>query len=163
MLNSNIIKDLQMITNKYGKDGSITQEELCDKLVHHDLSSNEYNAVVEYLSAEGIVVESIDEEIKDSELKQIISTVKVDDPVKMYLKKSMTINIGTTIKSVNAIIKNTTGIKQVIKITLTIRSRTPISLNNTFITNFLLKNNYYFLTAFTKMLVNLLLSFLLYL
>jgi len=59
---------------------------LCDKLVQHDLSSNEYNEVVEYLSNEGIIVESIDEEIKDSDLKQIISNVKVDDPVKMYLK-----------------------------------------------------------------------------
>jgi len=43
MLNDSIIKDLQIITKKYGKDGSITQEELCDKLVQHDLSSNEYN------------------------------------------------------------------------------------------------------------------------
>jgi len=81
MLNDSIIKDLQIITKKYGKDGSITQEELCDKLVQHDLSSNEYNEVVEYLSNEGIIVESIDEEIKDSDLKQIISNVKVDDPV----------------------------------------------------------------------------------
>ncbi len=95
MLNANIQKDLQTIVKKYGRVGSISQEELFDKLTQHDLTSEEYNEVTEYLANENIIVESLDEEIKDSDLKQIISNVKVDDPVKMYLKDIGTVQLLT--------------------------------------------------------------------
>ena len=95
MLNENLLNDLQNIATRYSKDGSITQEELCNRLISHDLSSEDYNEVVAYLAGEGITVESTDEEIKDSELKQIISSVRVDDPVKMYLKDIGTVQLLT--------------------------------------------------------------------
>ena len=95
MLNQSVIKDLQQIVTKYSKDGTISHDELYDKLIHQDLSSIEFDEAIEYLKAENIIVESIDEEIKDSELKQIISNVKVDDPVKMYLKDIGTVQLLT--------------------------------------------------------------------
>ena len=93
MLNESVLKDLEQIINKYSKDGSITQEELYDKLIHQDLSSAEFNEAVEFLKSANIAVENIEEEIKDSDLKQIMSTVKVDDPVKMYLKDIGTVQL----------------------------------------------------------------------
>ena len=95
MLNDGIMNDLQPIIKKYSKEGVITQEELCDKLIQHDLTSNEYNEVVDYLNNEGITVELPEDEIKDSDLKQIINSVKVDDPVKMYLKDIGTVQLLT--------------------------------------------------------------------
>jgi len=93
MLNESVLKDLEQIINKYSKDGSITQEELYDKLIHQDLSSAEFNEAIEFLKSANIAVENIEEEIKDSDLKQIMSTVKVDDPVKMYLKDIGTVQL----------------------------------------------------------------------
>ncbi len=95
MLNDGIMNDLQSIVKKYSKDGVITQEQLCDRLIQHDLTSNEYNEVVDYLNNEGITVEMPEDEIKDSDLKQIINSVKVDDPVKMYLKDIGTVQLLT--------------------------------------------------------------------
>lgn len=95
MLNDGIMNDLQSIVKKYSKDGFITQEQLCDRLIQHDLTSNEYNEVVDYLNNEGITVEMPEDEIKDSDLKQIINSVKVDDPVKMYLKDIGTVQLLT--------------------------------------------------------------------
>ena len=95
MLNDGIMNDLQSIVKKYSKDGVITQEQLCDRLIQHDLTSNEYNEVVDYLNNEGIIVEMPEDEIKDSDLKQIINSVKVDDPVKMYLKDIGTVQLLT--------------------------------------------------------------------
>ena len=95
MLNDGIMNYLQSIVKKYSKDGVITQEQLCDRLIQHDLTSNEYNEVVDYLNNEGIIVEMPEDEIKDSDLKQIINSVKVDDPVKMYLKDIGTVQLLT--------------------------------------------------------------------
>ena len=95
MLNDGIMNDLQSIVKKYSKDGVITQEQLCDRLIQHDLTSNEYNEVVDYLNNEGITVEMPEDEIKDSDLKQIINSVKVDDPVKLYLNDIGTVQLLT--------------------------------------------------------------------
>ncbi|MBQ9791148.1 MAG: RNA polymerase sigma factor RpoD, partial [Clostridia bacterium] len=49
------------------------------------------------LNSEGVVIEqSVEEEIKDEDLKSIISDVKVDDPVKMYLKDIGTVQLLTS-------------------------------------------------------------------
>lgn len=78
---SNIIKDAS-------KDGnSITEEELGSRLINFELSSGDLREIKDRLEDEGITVEPpVDEVIKDEELKTLISDVKVDDPVKMYLK-----------------------------------------------------------------------------
>ena len=85
---NNLEQDIQEIIKEAKKLGNtITEEELGSKLINHELSVEELNAVKEKLEDEGISIElSVDEAIKDEELKELISNVKVDDPVKMYLK-----------------------------------------------------------------------------
>ena len=58
-----------------------------ERLINYELSVEELKEVKDRLEEEGITVEPpVDEVIKDEELKSLISDVKVDDPVKMYLK-----------------------------------------------------------------------------
>jgi len=96
MLAENLIEDreIQSLLNYAKKTGNITEEEIGTKLIKLDLTADELNDVVEYLTSEGITVEpAVVEIIKDDELKEIISTVKVDDPVKMYLKDIGTVQL----------------------------------------------------------------------
>ena len=79
------IESLKKLAKENGN--VITEEDLGEKLVNFELSVDEINSVKETLEDMGITIEpTIDEVIKDEELKEIISNVKVDDPVKMYLK-----------------------------------------------------------------------------
>ena len=76
-----IIKDVK----KSG--GVLTEEDLGEKLINYELSVTDMNAIKEKLEEAGIAIEeSVDNTIKDEELKELINNVKVDDPVKMYLK-----------------------------------------------------------------------------
>ena len=70
------------------KDGNyLNEDDIGSKLINYELTIDELNTVKESLQEKGIIIEqSVDEAIKDEELKAIISNVKVDDPVKMYLK-----------------------------------------------------------------------------
>ena len=77
--------------------GSITEDEIGAKLIHFDFSLDELKTIIDQLSSEGVVIEqSVEEEIKDEDLKSIISDVKVDDPVKMYLKDIGTVQLLTS-------------------------------------------------------------------
>ena len=90
-------KEVQALLKSAKKQGSITEEEIGTKLIEFDLSSDEMKDIVENFQKEGVVVESLDEEIiKDEDLKDIISTVKVDDPVKMYLKDIGSVKLLTS-------------------------------------------------------------------
>ncbi len=84
----NLEQEISKIIKDASKDGnSITEEELGARLINYELSADELKDVKERLEDEGITVEpSVDEVIKDEELKNLISDVKVGDPVKMYLK-----------------------------------------------------------------------------
>ena len=84
----NLEQEISKIIKYASKDGnSITEEELGARLINYELSADELKDVKERLEDEGITVEpSVDEVIKDEELKNLISDVKVGDPVKMYLK-----------------------------------------------------------------------------
>ncbi len=81
-------KEFQEILKNAKRDGnSITEEDLGEKLINYELTAEEMEKFKARLEDEGIDVEpSMDETIKDDELKELISNVKVDDPVKMYLK-----------------------------------------------------------------------------
>ena len=80
-------KDIEDLIKLAKKEGSISTEEIGSKLINYELSAKEMDEVIERLESEGITVEQEEEEmIKDDELKEIISNVKIDDPVKMYLK-----------------------------------------------------------------------------
>ena len=82
-----IEKDIEDLIKLAKKEGVISNEEIGSKLINYELSSKDMDEVIARLESEGITVEQEEEEmIKDDELKEIISNVKIDDPVKMYLK-----------------------------------------------------------------------------
>lgn len=79
------------------KQGSITEEEIGNKLIKHDLTVEEINEIITKLKEQNITVEKSDEEvIKDEDLKELMNNVKVDDPVKMYLKDIGTVQLLTS-------------------------------------------------------------------
>ncbi len=85
---SGIAEDIARIIKDAKKAGNyITEDDFADKLIAHELSPEDIAVIKDVLEAEGIVVEqSVDDAIKDEDLKEIIASVKVDDPVKVYLK-----------------------------------------------------------------------------
>ena len=85
---NNLEQEIEQIIKDAKKDGNtITEEDLGAKLINFELSSDELKEIKDKLEDEGITVEPpVDETIKDEELKQLINDVKVDDPVKVYLK-----------------------------------------------------------------------------
>lgn len=85
---NNLEQEIEQIIKDAKKDGNtITEEDLGAKLINFELSSDELKEIKDRLEDEGITVEPpVDETIKDEELKQLINDVKVDDPVKVYLK-----------------------------------------------------------------------------
>lgn len=70
------------------KDGNcINEDDIGSKLINYELTVDDVNLIKRMLEDEGITIEqSVDEAIKDEDLKEIIASVKVDDPVKLYLK-----------------------------------------------------------------------------
>ena len=79
------IQDLIKDAKKSG--GVISEDALGEKLINYELTAKDLKEIKDRLEEEGISIEeSVDDMIKDEELKNLISTAKVDDPVKMYLK-----------------------------------------------------------------------------
>ncbi len=80
--------DIQEIIKEAKKSGGVISEDaLGEKLINYELSANDMKEIKEKLEDAGIAIEeSVEDSIKDEELKQLISNAKVDDPVKMYLK-----------------------------------------------------------------------------
>lgn len=81
-------QEIEQIIKDARRDGNvITEEDLGAKLINYELSIDEMKEVKDKLEEEGITVEPpVEESIKDEDLKELISNVKVDDPVKVYLK-----------------------------------------------------------------------------
>lgn len=80
-------KDIEELVVYAKKEGIVTEEEIAQKLVKHELSPEEIDVIKKRLEEEGVKVQVEQEEkITDEDLKEIMSYVKVDDPVKMYLK-----------------------------------------------------------------------------
>ena len=84
----NLELDIQEIIKEVKKTGgSISEEALGEKLINYELSAKDLENIKDQLADAGIEVEeSVDNTIKDEELKELINNVKVDDPVKVYLK-----------------------------------------------------------------------------
>ena len=84
----NIEIDIQEIIKEVKKSGGVISEEaLGEKLINYELTAKDLENIKDQLVEAGIEVEeSVDNTIKDEELKELINNVKVDDPVKMYLK-----------------------------------------------------------------------------
>ncbi len=81
-------QEIEVIIKNARKEGNVVSEEdLGEKLINFELSADELKEIKDRLEDEGITVEPpVEEVIKDEELKELITNVKVDDPVKMYLK-----------------------------------------------------------------------------
>ena len=89
--------EVKSIIKQASKTGSITEDEIGAKLIKFDLSNEELKKILDIIQEEGISIEeSEDVIIKDEELKEIISNVKVDDPVKVYLKDIGTVQLLTS-------------------------------------------------------------------
>ncbi len=80
--------EIQEIIKDAKKSGGVISEDaIGEKLINYELSANDMKTIKEKLEDAGITIdESVDDVIKDEELKLLISNAKVDDPVKMYLK-----------------------------------------------------------------------------
>ncbi len=86
-----IDEEILPILKKVVKEGSITEDELGERLLKFELTNDQMEEINNYLTEQGVNIESTDAAlVKDEDLKDIISSVKVDDPVKVYLK-----DIGT--------------------------------------------------------------------
>ena len=85
--------DVENLIQSAKKTNEIHEEDIASKLVKHELTPEIMAGIISMFEDEGVkVIPSEDIEVKDEDLKEIISTVKVDDPVKMYLK-----DIGTVL------------------------------------------------------------------
>lgn len=83
----NLDKDVEELVKYAQKQGSVTEDEIGIKLIKHDLSLDEMKEIIDKLKSLGVTVEEgVDGAIKDEDIKQIMTDIKVDDPVKMYLK-----------------------------------------------------------------------------
>ncbi len=79
------------------KTNEINEEDIQNKLIKHELTPEIMAGIITMFEDEGIkVIPSEDVEVKDEDLKEIISNVKVDDPVKMYLKDIGTVQLLTS-------------------------------------------------------------------
>ena len=80
--------EIQELIKDAKRNGSVISEDaIGEKLINFELSAKDMKTIKEKLEDAGITIdESVDDVIKDEELKLLISNAKVDDPVKMYLK-----------------------------------------------------------------------------
>ena len=89
-------KEILDILKKIEKQKTISEDELGEKLLKFDLTNDQMEEITNYLTESGVIIESSDAElVKDEDLKDIITTVKVDDPVKVYLKDIGTVQLLT--------------------------------------------------------------------
>ena len=90
-------KEILDILKKIEKQKTISEDELGEKLLKFDLTNDQMEEITNYLTESGVIIESSDAElVKDEDLKDIITTVKVDDPVKVYLKDIGTVQLLTS-------------------------------------------------------------------
>ena len=96
MLND-VEKAIAELVRLANKQGSITEDEIGQKLITYDLTMQEINEVIKNIKDLGINVENGGVEgIKDEELRELMNNIKVDDPVKMYLKDIGSVTLLTS-------------------------------------------------------------------
>ena len=75
------------VLNEIIKSGNISEIDLGAKLVQFDFSQEELEDITKYLEQQGVTIEEgMEDLLKDDDLKDIVNNIKVDDPVKLYLK-----------------------------------------------------------------------------
>lgn len=69
------------------KKGSLNEEDIYFRLLKYEATADEIKAVIEQLESNGIrIIKAVEPDADKDVLTEIISSVGVDDPVKMYLK-----------------------------------------------------------------------------
>ena len=69
------------------KKGSLNEEDIYFKLLKYEATADEIQEVIDYLENVGIrIIKAVEPETDKESLNELISSVSVDDPVKMYLK-----------------------------------------------------------------------------
>ncbi len=82
-----IEQEIQELHKQGKKEGILSEEEISTRLAKFELSFDDIRALMDRFENDGIKIERTEEEsIKDEDLKEIAKNVKLDDPVKMYLK-----------------------------------------------------------------------------
>ena len=75
------------VLNEIIKSGNISEIDLGAKLVQFDFSQEELEDITKYLEQQGVTIEEgMEDLLKDDDLKDIVNNIKIDDPVKLYLK-----------------------------------------------------------------------------
>jgi len=92
-----LVKEVEELIKVAKKRGSITEGEIGESLIEYDLSKQQLKNIIEEFKREGVQVEDDDESLmKDVDLKDIITSIKLDDPVKMYLKDIGSVELLTS-------------------------------------------------------------------
>ena len=88
--------EIQELIKDAKRNGSVISEDaIGEKLINFELSAKDMKSIKEKLEDAGITIdESVDDVIKDEELKLLISNAKVDDPVKNVPKRYWTISVA---------------------------------------------------------------------
>ena len=69
------------------KKGALNEEDIYFKLLKYEATADEIQEVIDYLENVGIrIIKAVEPETDKESLNELISSVSVDDPVKMYLK-----------------------------------------------------------------------------
>ena len=69
------------------KKGSINEEDIFYRLLKYEASKDEIEEVVKYMESNGIkVIQTNEPDISKEDFAELVASVNVDDPVKMYLK-----------------------------------------------------------------------------
>ncbi len=96
-MDKNLENDVNNLIQIAKKTNEINEEDIANKLVKHELTPEIMAGIISMFEDEGIKVNPAEDVVvKDEDLKEIISNVKVDDPVKMYLKDIGTVQLLTS-------------------------------------------------------------------
>ncbi len=90
-------RDVHNLIQITKKKNEISEEDISGKLVKHELTPEIMTRIVAMFEDEGVkVIPDEDVPIKDEDLKKIVTAVKVDDPVKIYLKDIGSVQLLTS-------------------------------------------------------------------
>lgn len=78
-------EDIQKLMLFAKKEGSISEEFIIEKLAKHDLTPEEFKAIIAKFEKEEIIVEPMEEVVITDDISQVAKITKIDDPVRMYL------------------------------------------------------------------------------
>ncbi len=87
MIKERLEQEFRRIQEIATKKGSINEEDIIYKLMKYEATADEINEVIKLFEKSGIkVIKATNPDISKEEFANLVASVSVDDPVKMYLK-----------------------------------------------------------------------------